>query len=119
MEKKKINCIGAIAGWIELFMLMTGVFLVFINYNVPIGYGYDKVVNISFIFLVLGIAAFWKQMVSAGQTFGYLVDICWMLAVVTVIFGVNLDKWDFWAAIAILTGLIVDLLRTYYSKLNK
>lgn len=119
MEKKKVNYLGAIVGWIELFVLMTGVFLVFINYNVPIAYGYDKVVNISSIFFVLGIVAFWKQLVLSKQTFGYLVDICWMLAVVIVIFGVNLDKWDFWAAISFMAGIIIDLLRTYYFKLNK
>lgn len=54
---------SSIVGWIELFVLMAGVFLVFINYNLPIATGYDKVADIPLIFLSLGIVSFWKQLV--------------------------------------------------------
>ncbi|MDE6457314.1 MAG: hypothetical protein K2L31_01795, partial [Muribaculum sp.] len=69
---------SSIVGWIELFVLMAGVFSVFINYNLPIATGYDKVSDIPLIFLSLGIVWFWKQLVEKKLTFGYMADISGM-----------------------------------------
>lgn len=110
---------SSIVGWIELFVLMAGVFLVFINYNLPIATGYDKVSDIPLIFLSLGIVWFWKQLVEKKLTFGYMADISGMLAVFAIIFSMEFDKMEFWAIISFVIGLIIDLLRTYYCQSNK
>ncbi len=110
---------SSIVGWIELFVLMAGVFLVFINYNLPIATGYDKVADIPLIFLSLGIVSFWKQLVVKKLTFGYLADISCVLAIVTIMFSGEFDKMVFWAAISFVVGIIIDLLRTYYYQSNE
>ncbi len=110
---------SSIVGWIELFVLMAGVFSVFINYNLPIATGYDKVSDIPLIFLSLGIVWFWKQLVEKKLTFGYMADISGMLAVFAIIFSMEFDKMEFWAIISFVIGLIIDLLRTYYCQSNE